>query len=164
MQYNAAATAAVRSLSHGERVGVRGYGLSCVPNPSPGATRRPLPKGEVYGTISFRTDYFSPTERITEILQKSIRQGRARGEEAQGRDIEERRLRQEGHRPQAGDRDLPGSARIDLILRSAKRVSKDGPQVAWFETPAFAGSSPRGSSDLPDRKITARRTHPTTSS
>src|ERR1700689_5053932 len=30
-----------------ERAGVRGYDLSMGRNPSPGATRRPLPKGEV---------------------------------------------------------------------------------------------------------------------
>jgi len=41
------AASAARSLSHGERVGVRGYGLSIGRNPSPGASRRPLPKGEV---------------------------------------------------------------------------------------------------------------------
>src|ERR1700682_1053740 len=37
----------VRSLSHGERVGVRGYGLSLGCSPSPGAARRPLPMGEI---------------------------------------------------------------------------------------------------------------------
>jgi hypothetical protein len=42
-----AAAAQVRPLSHGERVGVRGYGLSMDLVPSPGASRRPLPMGEV---------------------------------------------------------------------------------------------------------------------
>src|SRR5688500_16234392 len=37
----------VSSLSRWERVGGRGYGLSLGLNPSPGATRRPLPTGEV---------------------------------------------------------------------------------------------------------------------
>jgi hypothetical protein len=41
------ATVTVRSLSLWERVGVRGYGLSIFLNPSPGASRRLLPKGEV---------------------------------------------------------------------------------------------------------------------
>ena len=40
-------TTKARPLSHWERVGVREYGLSLGRNPSPGATRRPLPKGEV---------------------------------------------------------------------------------------------------------------------
>src|SRR5437879_6992281 len=31
----------LRPLSHGERVGVRGYGLSIGPNPSPGLLRNP---------------------------------------------------------------------------------------------------------------------------
>src|ERR1700733_1353372 len=35
-----------------ERVGVRGYGLSMVRDPSPGATRRPLPMGEVKRKIN----------------------------------------------------------------------------------------------------------------
>jgi L-cysteine S-thiosulfotransferase len=35
------------SLTHGERVGVRGYTLSIIRTPSPGAARRPLPTGEV---------------------------------------------------------------------------------------------------------------------
>src|SRR5450759_5224179 len=37
----------VRSLSRWERAGVRGYGLSLGRIPSPGASRRPLPLGEV---------------------------------------------------------------------------------------------------------------------
>src|SRR5229473_2065788 len=41
----------------------------------------------------------------TEVFEKGIRQSRARDEEAQGRDSEERPLRQESHQPQAGDRD-----------------------------------------------------------
>jgi uncharacterized protein len=41
-----ASTDAGRSLSHGERVGVRGSRLSIVQNPSPGASRHPLPMGE----------------------------------------------------------------------------------------------------------------------
>jgi hypothetical protein len=39
-------SAEVRSLSHRERVGVRGYDFSEVRIPSPGAARRPLPDGE----------------------------------------------------------------------------------------------------------------------
>src|SRR5882757_6214875 len=44
----------VRPLSHGERAGVRGYGLSMNPNPSPGASRRPLPMGEVIPSTPHR--------------------------------------------------------------------------------------------------------------
>src|SRR4030088_512571 len=40
-----------------------------------------------------------------QILQKGLRQGRARDGETQGRHLEERALRQEGQKPQAGDRD-----------------------------------------------------------
>src|SRR5665213_3675844 len=45
---------AARSLSHGERVGVRGDGLSIGRNPSPGSPRaiRPLPTGEVALSMS----------------------------------------------------------------------------------------------------------------
>jgi hypothetical protein len=39
--------AADGSLSHGERVGVRGVNLSIARSPAPGASRRPLPTGEV---------------------------------------------------------------------------------------------------------------------
>ena len=47
----------------------------------------------------------------TKIFEEGIRQGRARDEEAQGRDIEERPVRQDGQEPQTGDRDRPfGSA------------------------------------------------------
>ena len=41
----------------------------------------------------------------TEIFQEGIGRRRARDEEAQGRDIEERPIRQEGQEPQTGDRD-----------------------------------------------------------
>jgi len=40
----------------------------------------------------------------TEIFEKGLRQGRARDEEAQGRDSEERPIGAEGQEPQAGDR------------------------------------------------------------
>src|SRR4029453_7272659 len=59
------------SLSHGERVGVRGYGLSIERNPSPGflASRqiRPLPVGEVKRSPQMRFDRITiglhPAER-----------------------------------------------------------------------------------------------------
>jgi hypothetical protein len=41
----------------------------------------------------------------TKIFEESIRQGRTRDEEAQGRDSEERPLGAEGQEPQAGNRD-----------------------------------------------------------
>jgi hypothetical protein len=41
------ASTEIRSLSLWERAGVRGYGLSLGQLPSPGASRRPLPMGEV---------------------------------------------------------------------------------------------------------------------
>jgi hypothetical protein len=41
----------------------------------------------------------------TKIFEEGIRQGRARDEEAQGRDLEERTVWQEGQEPQTGDRD-----------------------------------------------------------
>jgi hypothetical protein len=40
----------------------------------------------------------------TEIFEKGIRQGRARDEEAQGRDFEERPIGAQGQEPQTGDR------------------------------------------------------------
>jgi hypothetical protein len=43
----------------------------------------------------------------TKIFEEGIRQGRARDEGTQRRDLEERPLGAEGHKPQAGDRDRP---------------------------------------------------------
>jgi hypothetical protein len=43
----------------------------------------------------------------TKIFEKGIRQGRTRDEGTQRRDLEERPLRAEGYKPQAGDRDRP---------------------------------------------------------
>src|SRR6266576_4981121 len=40
----------------------------------------------------------------TQIFEKGVRQGRARDEEAQGRDSEERPIGAQGQEPQAGDR------------------------------------------------------------
>ena len=51
----------VRSLSQRERVGVRGYGLSLGRNPSPGASHRPLPMGEVAGLLHFVSTFADET-------------------------------------------------------------------------------------------------------
>jgi hypothetical protein len=43
----------------------------------------------------------------TKIFEEGIRQGRTRDEGTQRRDVEERPLGAEGHKPQAGNRDRP---------------------------------------------------------
>src|ERR1700738_4255401 len=60
----------MRSLSHGERVGVRAYDLSISRNPSPGAMRRPLPMGEVAETQALRfvaLSRTSPHQHVPEL-------------------------------------------------------------------------------------------------
>jgi len=62
------------------------------------------------GTISVRADWFCARGRkimARKYSKKGIRQGRTRDEGTQRRDLEERPLRAEGYKPQAGDRDRP---------------------------------------------------------
>ena len=65
-----AATTTVRPLSHGERAGVRGYGLSIKRNPSPGAARRPLPMGEVKGRPRTSFDRIAPSSIRTTVTRR----------------------------------------------------------------------------------------------
>jgi hypothetical protein len=62
------------------------------------------------GTIGVGKDYFSrnrETNHGTEIFEESFGRRRARDEKAQGRDAEERPIRQDSQKPQAGNRDRP---------------------------------------------------------
>src|SRR5882672_6153401 len=70
----------------------------------------------------------------TEVFEKGIRQSRACDEEAQGRHSEERPLRQESHKPQAGDRDrsLRGEGRGQESPEEG-REAKEGGQEAEVE-------------------------------
>src|SRR5450631_3928951 len=80
LNYSKLTTTAPGPLSNRERVGVRGYGPSSGRNPSPGATRRPLPMGEVYrvrGTSELR---FASQKVERDILQDEPAQIRVLGE------------------------------------------------------------------------------------
>jgi hypothetical protein len=58
--------------------------------------------------ITFLPDEAEPENSDgTQILEESVGGCRARDEEAQGRDVEERPLGQEGQEPQTGDCDRP---------------------------------------------------------
>ena len=72
------------------------------------AARRRLAVSES-GTFADCVDCFSPPENDhgTKIFKEGIDRRRTRDEEAQGRDVEERPIRQKGDEPKAGDRDRP---------------------------------------------------------
>ena len=71
----------------------------------------------------------------TKIFEEGLRRRRTRDEEAQGRHIEERPLRQEGQEPQAGDRDRPvrGARRGQEGAEEGREEAEDGEEAEGEE-------------------------------